>query len=372
VAEKKEDPAPPAPKAPETPRDTAAGPPSAPSKPGKTEADFSNVFTPVFVTDPSGDLWIRRAGAAPARLGAFERVGSKDRLVTREGGASFTLEGRASVVLEKGSEASVFFNKPDRAYALALEKGSAMVDTEGNPQSWHFSQGASELRFSGIKGRLALEPRGGQICALVLDGHAELAAGRQKVEPGREVTLGRDGKPATKPSDPKKKQARYAELKPKGLTVFMAAFDEPRDEPQPFAYAVPSGRLAREGPLGFLRAQPPEGQAQIGVTSEKIVLSAVVQPQPALVAATGMTVRFRCRTNCTEVAVRLGPYTAIYSPRVTAGAWAEAELKLEDFRHEGVPLIPTDPVVEVRFEGSVEKKAGVLEVDWVRFLRRAR
>lgn len=372
AAGKTDDPAPPAPRAPDAPRDTATATATVPSKPGITEADTSNVFTAVFVTDPGGDLWIKRADAAPARLGVFERVGPKDRLLTRESGASFTLEGRASVVLEKGSEASVFYNKPDKAYALALEKGIAMVDTEGSPQSWHFSQGQSQLRFTGVKGRLSLEPRGGQICALVLDGQAELA-GRQKVDPGREVTLSRDGKPVTtKSSDSKKKQARYAELRPKGLTVFIAAFEETKDAPQPFAYVVPSGRLVKEGPLGFLRAQPPEGLAQIGVTSEKVVLSATVQPQPSVLAATGMTIRFRCRTNCPEVMVRLGSHAAVYAPRVTAGTWAEAELRLEDFRHEGVPLIPSDPVVQVRFEGSIEKKAGVLEIDWVRFLRRAR
>lgn len=367
---KAEEPKPVPPAEPAAPKPEPVTPPVR-SAPGVTGTDLATVFASVFTVDPSGDLWIQRGEGHPSKAGAFETVNRGDMLTASAQGGAFTLEGRATVVLEKGAEASVYFFKPDKSYELSLAKGLVMVDTEGSPQNWRITRGSSTLAFSNVVGRFSVEPRGEQFSALLLEGRGELRAGAasRRAEVGREVTS--DGRSGGR-GETRKKGDRFAELRPKSSTVFLATFDEKETE-RPFAYTVPAGRPASEGSGQYLEAALPESESTSTSSPEKGTLKVAVKPEHPIGFTTGMVLRFRYRTTAPSFVLNLGEFSHVYASKSVGGRWADAEIPLAAFEREGVMMVPVvNSVPDVRFEAPWLNKNSRLDVDGVQFLRRTR
>jgi ferric-dicitrate binding protein FerR (iron transport regulator) len=340
----------------------------APPAPAPAPAVERKDLDPVMVVDATGDLWLRR-DENESKAGAFERAAWKDRLTARAGAASFSLEARASVMLEKGSDAAISKVRSDDSYSLALGQGLVMLDTEGSSQKWRIAFGGSELDFSNLNGRLSVESKGGQMSAMLLEGSADLKIGAmaKKATVGQEVVLSKEGQVVEQKGEALKKMARFDELRPKLFMAFAATFDEKKDDPPLFPYTVTVGRLVA-GPTGLYLAceGPPSPKA-----GERMTIAGEVRPERAFSVASGMVVRFRYRTTLPTFTVKLGKYSAEL-PNRRAGQWADAEVPLRDFAFEGTPLLPTDPVDGIRFSVSFEKRSGQLDIDGVQFLRRVR
>jgi hypothetical protein len=326
-------------------------------------------LAPVFVIDPVGDLWLKR-DEAEAKALAFEKAAYKDKFATRNGGAAFSLEARTSVMLEKGSEVAFWHVKSDDIYSLALDQGLVMLDTEGSSQKWRISFGSSKLDFNNLNGRLAVESRGDRMSALLLDGSAELKIGAlaKKAQVGQEVVFSREGTVVEQKGETQKKLARLDELRPKVFTAFNSTFDEKTDELQPYPYAVVTGKRAL-GTTGFFLQADTTAATKPG---EKALLASEIHLDRAFGMVTGMAIKFRYRTNLPGFSVKIGNYAADYTSRVKAGQWAEGEIPLAAFSFEGTPMVPTDPVENVRFAGVTDRKNGQLDIDGVQFLRRVR
>jgi len=352
---------------PETAPDPKPGPKETVA-PVKVPVDVLSL-APVFVIDPVGDLWLRR-DEAEAKAVSLEKVAYKDKFSTRNGGASFSLEARTSVMLEKGSEVALWHVKADDLYSMALDQGLVMLDTEGSSQKWRISFGNSKLDFNNLNGRLAVESRGDRMSALLLDGSAELKIGTmaKKAQVGQEVVFSREGTVVEQKVETQKKLARLDELRPKVFTAFNSTFDEKSDESQAYPYAVVTGKRAL-GPTGFfLQAD----SLAAGKPGEKNALTSEIHLDRTFGVVTGMWIKFRYRTNLPTFSVKIGNYSADFTSRVRAGQWGEGEIPLGAFFFEGTPLYPTDPVENVRFTGSTEKKNGQLDIDGVQFLRRVK
>jgi hypothetical protein len=339
-------------------------------KPVETPVADLKGYSPVFVLDPIGDLWLRR-GAAEAKAGSFEKAAWKDFFAARAGGAAFSLEARTSVMLEKGSEAAFSHLKTDDTYSLALEQGLVMLDTEGSTQKWQISFGKNKLSFSDLNGRLAVESRGDRLSALLLAGSAELKINDQakKATVGQEVILSRESTQVDEQKgETQKRLARLDELRPKVFTAFNATFDEKREEFQPYPYAVVAGKLSLGQGSFFLQSEAIP--AVKGV--EKGALAAELHLDRPFGVMSGMVVKFRYRTTLPAFSVKIGKYSADYTSKAKAGQWGEAEILLKEFSFEGTPMLPSDPVENVRFSGLLDKRSSQLDIDGVQFLRRVR
>lgn len=337
-----------------------------PPKPAPAVEDKG--YVPVLVVDATGDLWLKR-DQEEAKAGAFERAAWKDRLTARGAAASFSLEARASVMLEKGSDAAISKVRSDDSYSLALGQGMVMLDTEGSSQKWRIAFGQGELDFSNLNGRLSVESRGDRVSAMLLDGSADLKIGAlaRKATAGQEVVLTREGQIVEQLGEVKKKLARFDELRPKLFMAFAATFDERKDDPPLFPYKVVEGRLAA-GPTGlYLMCEGPPSPKP----GERTTIAGELRPERSFSVASGMVLKFRYRSTLPTFTVRLGKYAAEL-PNRRAGQWADAEIPLREFTFEGTPLLPTDPVDAVRFSVSFEKRGGQLDIDGVQFLRRVK
>jgi hypothetical protein len=332
----------------------------------KTPADVL-ALAPVFVIDPVGDLRVKR-DESEAKALALEKAAYKDKLVTRNGGAAFSLEARASVMLEKDSQVALWHVKKDDVYSLALDKGLVMLDTEGSSQKWQIAFGNSKLDFNNLNGRLAVESRGDRMSALLLDGSAELKIGSmaRKAQVGQEVVISGEGQWVEQQVETQKKLARLTELRPKVFTAFNSTFDEKAEEFQPYPYAVVAGKRM-VGPTGFFLQADSVPPPKAG---EKGVLASEIHLDRPFGAVTDMLIRFRYRTNLPTFSVKIGNYSADYTSRVRAGQWADGEIPLRTFYFEGTPMVPTDPVENVRFTGLTDRRNGQLDIDGVQFLRR--
>jgi hypothetical protein len=353
----KEPPSPPAPEAPAVARTEG---------PGKTVTDLSGVFASVFAVDPHGDLWLRRGRGEAGRAGAFETLAPSDSISARDAAATFTLEGRATVVLEKGAEAVFCFFKPERAYAVDVVQGQVMIDTEGVPQNWRASRAGVTLAFSSLNGRLALEPRGEQLTALLLEGRMDVRNGamEERLEAGREVTSAAGGRLTVRRAETKKKLQRFGELHPRTTTVFSATFDEAGGS-RPFEYSVAAGEPVQEGADRFLRGTLSEER---GRTRSAVEVRAG-RPVPV---TSGLALRFRYRTTAASLTLRAGPFAAPFTS-VPSGRWADGEVPLSALENEGVPPVPLEEIPGVRIEASFDgKSAGRLDLDGVYLIRRAR
>jgi hypothetical protein len=336
--------------------------------PVKASVDVLSL-APVFVIDPVGDLWLKR-DEAEAKAHSFEKAAYKDKFATRNTGAAFSLEARTSVMLEKGSEVAFWHVKSDDVYSLALDQGLVMLDTEGSSQKWRISFGNSKLDFNNLNGRLAVESRGDRMSALLLDGKAELKIGTmaKKAEVGQEVVFSREGTVVEQKVETQKKLARLDELRPKIFTAFNSTFDEKTEESQPYPYAIVTGKR-QLGTAGFYLQADSSPALKAG---DKTLLASEIHLDRGFGVATGMALKFRYRTTLPTFSVKIGNYTADYTSRVKAGQWADGEIPLAAFSFEGTPMLPTDPVENVRFTGSTDRKNGQLDIDGVQFLRRVR
>ncbi len=349
-----------------------APPPPPKDPPGRTVTARGEGYGPVFVVDPTGDLWLRRGEAETAKVSSpFERVTWSDTFTAKNAPSAFTVEGKASVVLDRGSEAGLTYFRTERAYEIILSQGPVMVDTEGQSQRWQVSHGRTNLTLANFKGRMVLEPRPGeQLAAVLLDGRADLRIGAksQPARLGREVCLGGDGQVADQPAA----LPRFAPLpgfRPKVLTSFAATFEETPDQPMPFPYAVAAGRLVSEGASVFLRTQVPSADPKSG---EKLVVLAGLRPEPAFHWAAGTVFAFRYRSDYPTFTVHIGKFSVPFASR-NLGGWNDGEIDLRAFRHEGGQMVPgDDKVEEVQFTAPADRRGGKLDIDGVQFLRRAR
>lgn len=352
-------PEPPLPKPDVKPTPVAEAPKPAPEDKG---------YVPVLVTDPSGDLWVRR-GDREARAGSLEKAAWKDLFAARGGAATFSLEARASVMLEKGTEAAFTRVKSDDTYSLTLGQGLVMLDTEGSSQRWRIGFGSSELDFNNFNGRLVVESRGDRMSAMLLDGTADMKIGAlaKKSMVGQEVVLSREGQVVEQKGEMLKRMARFDELRPKLFMAFAATFDEKKDDLQIFPYKVTAGKLV-SGPTGlYLACEGPPSPKP----GERMTLVGEVVPDRAFGVVTNMVLRFRYRTTLPTFTAKLGKHGVEVAAR-RLGQWTDAEIPLRDFSFEGTPLLPTDPVEGVRFSVSFEKRGGQLDIDGIQFLRRVR
>jgi hypothetical protein len=326
-------------------------------------------LAPVFVIDPVGDLWLKR-DQAEAKAVSLEKAAYKDKFSTRNGTAAFTLEARTSVMLEKNSEVAFWHQKSDDVYSLALDQGLVMLDTEGSSQKWQISFGNTKLDYNNLNGRLAVESRGDRMSALLLDGTAELKIGSlaKKALVGQEFVLSREGAVVEQKGETQKKLARLDELRPKVFTAFASTFDEKSEDFQPYPYAVVAGKRAL-GPSGFyLQADSLPAQKP----GEKNGLASEIHLDRAFGVVSGMLIKFRYRSNLPAFSVKIGNYSVDFASRVRAGQWGDGEIPLAAFSFEGTPMLPTDPVENVRFAGSTDRKNGQLDIDGVQFLRRVK
>jgi hypothetical protein len=357
-------PAPPPP----VPADTPA-PARRPS--GPTEADLSRIFASIFLLDPSGDLWLRREGNEPTRVGRLEQIGHKDSISAQDAAGAFALEGKATVALEKGASISLAWKKLDQAYALSLSQGSVLVDTEGTVQRWQVTHGPIDLAITAVNGRFVVEPRGEQLAAVMIAGRGELRAGSasRRLDAGREVLFSPDQKAVEKPVETKK-FARLAELRPSFLTVFSATFEE-KDDARPFLYSVPTGRLVNDGTRVYLHAETLSSVSPR--PGEKVLASGSVKPDRPILASDRLVLSFWYRTNQPTFTIRLGKYSAVYTSRLKPMEWGEGRIQLAAFENEGVTILPTDELGDIQFQVPVDgRKVATLDVDGVQFLRRAK
>jgi ferric-dicitrate binding protein FerR (iron transport regulator) len=361
--------------------DPKPAPDAAPApRAGATEVDLAALYAPVFFGDPSGDLWLAREGAEPAKAGAFEQVGWKDVASARTGASGFTLDARSTVVLDRAAAAALAWVKAEQAYRLEVREGAAVVDTDGAPQRWIVAAGRAQLLFTRLEGRLSVEPQADGVRAVLLEGHGELRAGaaRALLQPGREVVLSADNRLEDRKATGTDRFAKLLRARPRQATVFEAKFDEQRRTvAQPFPYTIVQGRLV-EGRLEAESAFVPSETSSV----KPFPMTAALKPDRPILSGSDIVLKFRYRTTLTVLTVRLreprkadgaaGAEYAVDLPSRSAGRWVDGEIPLGAFMHEGVPLVPLTDLVEVRFSGISEKKGGVLEFDAVQFLRRAR
>lgn len=340
--------------------------------PPRTPPADVKTLSPVFVLDPAGDLWLKRE-ETEAKAGTLEKAAWKDLFAAKNSAASFTLEARTSVMLEKGSEAAFSHLKSDDSYSLALDQGMVMLDTEGSSQKWQISfPNKGKLSFSNLNGRLAVESRGDRMSALLLDGSAEMKFGAlaKKAQIGEEIVLPtKEGEQVVeKKVQTQRILARLDELRPKVFTAFAATFDEKSDEFQPYPYGLVAGKRF-QSPTGLFLQSEVVAAAKPG---ERNALAAEVHLDRAFGVVSGMVLKFRYRTTLPVFTVKIGKYSADVTSRVKAGQWNDAEIPLQAFSFEGTPMLPTDPVENVRFTGFLDKRSGQLDIDGLQFLRRVR
>ena len=325
----------------------------AKENPRETPPADVKTLSPVFVIEPAGDLWLKR-DESEAKAGTMVKAAWKDWFAAKNSAASFTLEARTSVMLEKGSEAAFSHLKSDDSFSLALDQGLVMLDTEGSSQKWQisFPNNKGKLSFSNLNGRLAVQSRGERMSALLLDGSAEMKLGNlaKKAQIGEEIVLSQGGQVNEEKAATQRLLARLDEIRPKVFTAFATTFDEKNDELQPYPYGLVAGKRS-QGPTGlYLQSDAIPAQKP----GEKNILAAEVQLGRAFGVVSGMVVKFRYRTTLPTFSVKIGKYSADYPSRVRAGQWGDAEIPLQAFSFEGTPMLPTDPVENVRFTGSLD------------------
>jgi hypothetical protein len=335
-----------------------------------TTTDYAKIFAPVVAAEPAGDLFVRRGRAEAAKSGPVELLTWEDALAA-PGGGGCSVDGRATLALERGAEAGVMVFRPDDAYRLVLGRGAVMIDTEGTSQRWQVVGAGGQVELRDFNGRACVEPRGEGLAALLLEGRGEVVAGgaARWAQPGREVVLSREGTVTEQKADPRARIARLVELRPKASTAFAASFDERKDEVTAYPYALLAGKLVA-GPTGFHvmadRVPIP------GSRTDQATLQAAIRPSRPFPAASGMLLRFRYRTNLSKVTLTLGRHAVEFVPKARPGQWGDAELPLGAFSFEGTPMIPSEPIEELRFSGAGAVSTGQLDVDGVHFLRRVR
>lgn len=367
-------PEPPAPPVPEPAPAPVPAPAPEEEKPvvkrdaGRSETDLDLVFHPVYVVDPTATLRLGREGGDPAAVRRFEEVGRRDVFSAPESAAAFTVESRAAVVLEKGAETGISFFAPDKAYALLLRSGSVMIDTGGAEQTWRVTRGPATVTLEALNGQAAVESRGDGVSAVLLEGRAQIRVGAasEQARVGREVVLSAKGAREERKVRVSAKRLFLRRLRPAESTMFLADFDEDEGARKGLGYTLAAGRVKGEGTALFLHAEPDAAASKPGRT----VVSAALVPLHPFRSTTDMMLRFRYRTSVAKIRIRLGDHSVEVPTR--PGSWRTVEVSLETFEREGVPLLPDDPVGEVRFESETGNRAGLLDVDSVQFVRRAR
>jgi hypothetical protein len=355
--------------------------PAVKKQPGHTEVDVSGTFASVFVLDPSGDLWLNRQGAEAAPVARFEQVGYKDTLSTHAAPGAFALEGKATLALEKNTSATVAWKPMDKVYALTVAQGSVMVDTESSQQSWKISTGGkSEFVLSNVNGRFVVEPRGEQLGAVMLSGRTDVktASATRHVDAdragARDLVATAEGKISEEAAKQTKKYAPLSQHRPKEITVFAATFkDKEKDEPLPFAYTTPTGKVVTENGFTALRVEVPLNAYP--KPGEKVIASCSVRPERPIEVSSTLVLRFRYRTNLSTFTVRLGDYTAVFTSHAKATEWGTGELPLESFSSQGVFLSRAvlAQLSEIQFQAVADgKKSSNLDLDGIQFLKRSR
>ncbi len=349
-----------------------APPPAVPSPPPTAAVDLASLFTPFVLSDPAGDLWVRRTAADSVRARIVERVGIADVVAAPAETGAFVVDGRSTLVLEKGAEALVGYVKPEQVYAVILRKGAVLVDTEGAAQNWRFTVGDGLVTFMNATGRLMAESRGDKVAVTLLEGRGDLRIGPQsrKAEAGRTVSLARDGQVTSEKAAPDRRRIDLLlKARPAEATAWSAAFDEQEGD-RPFAYTLTAGRRVEDSPAEAYLGLAPDDFSRS--TTGKFLVSSGVKPEAPLLSTSGMILKFRYRTTSASFVIRLGKYSLRFVSRNTGGAWSEARVPLSSFMHEGVTMGLMERVADVWFEGIFDRNSGQIDVDAIQFLRRLR
>ncbi len=324
----------------------------------------SDPYEPLVLLDGSGDLWFSRSeGAEPTRVSGAFRAGYRRLLQSRTAAASFTVDGRATVAIEKETKVWVAQSKRENAYVLDVGGGAAFLDTEGVSQVWRVLWGTTQLFLPAVHGRVFLRALSESLELHVLQGKIEIAhsGSAEMLEGGGSLSLDSAGGLARRAGDlveNMRRLARLAEIRPSFRTVFLATFDEPQ-ESRPFGYSITDGRVRKDASPKIENCLAAESLVGIRLDREIRYLN-------------GMVLRFGYRTKVDSVRLRAGKYVGRVTLDASTEKWRTAEVPIEMLADEGVPIVSGEPIREITFAlVKRENEVGGLEIDAVELVRSA-
>lgn len=326
----------------------------------------SDPYEPLVLLDGSGDLWFSRSeGEEPARVSGAFRAGYRRLLQARTAAASFTVDGRATVAIEKETKVWVAQSRRENAYVLDVADGAAFVDTEGMSQAWRVLWGTVQIFLPSVHGRIFLLAVTESLELHVLQGKIEVAhsGSAETLEGGRSLSLdpsGAIGKKAGDAAENKRRLARLAQIRPSFRTAFLATFDETA-ETRPFGYTIANGRMRND-------PSPKIGNFLLGESTADSSACAALRLDREVRYLNGMVLRFGYRTNVDALSLQAGKYVGRVTLEVSKESWRTAEVPIEMLEDEGVPIVSGEPIREIRFALN---EIGTLEIDAVELVRSA-
>lgn len=294
---------------------------TAPSRPAHAIATRS--LGELQVTDVTGAITVRRKGSREKeRLVGVARLAEGD-LLTAEKPAAFQVQGVHPVVLAENTTVSLAFAPQEQAPYLHVRSGEATVDSTG-PTPWVISDGrvavvvkqargrfvaasgADRLLVSALNEPLFLQPDGGEAGTLLRPGE-ELSVGRAAADVRRlDLNL------------LARKGAAFDASRPRQRTIFFTSCDA-TDAKGGHFFLQEGAFFKNEAVLSQLR---PDKTAH-----------AVISPNPRFAWREGLLLRFRFRTNATQVQAALRADERRYTlfkvlpvERKNANQWIPAEL----------------------------------------------
>ncbi|MHC4605981.1 MAG: zf-HC2 domain-containing protein [Planctomycetota bacterium] len=269
---------------------------------GKTFAKVLAAHGPLRITDPSGDLTLRRKGQDEAELVTHPVELSEGDVLTARGPSAFYVNGRHAVVLEENTELTVTHANVDDEEGswLALHTGRATVSSEG--EYWWLSDSrrtvaieSAHSLFSVASKENALEvtPIKGDLACRNEEGQAfHVPQGQSAVFDG----TGRSVKP-TPPEERWKLEEKYDSTLPKRKTLIESMFDYNKRAKDPVVVGKDC-KYEREkigrGYNDFIR-----GDYRGRAANVKLEFRTLRLP-----IGRKLTIRFRCRTNARKILVR--------------------------------------------------------------------
>jgi len=314
-----ESPKPEPPPEPEPPKEE----PKPKRDPGRTRTDLAALFDRIDVLEVTGAL----TGAKP------ESSAGWDDLYATESGATFNLQGRALVSLDRQSEIAVARARTGDALVIAMQKGRAFLDTVKNDLALELWYADRQFVVPAASGRAMLDVTSGTLKMTVLAGQVDVRGGTSATA-GHTIVFAAAGLLKAKADADAVRAAlvRANELRPRQMTLCRADFGRG----QPLA----AGQLGEEGKVGYAYGtcgrdpslpQPIEAQVWIGVQF------------PQAVRCTSQTeLVLRCRTNATKLNVVVDGFLKETPVKPTGNSWAEIVISLRGAEKEGVEIVDED------------------------------
>lgn len=361
----------PTPEPPPKPEETRAE--ELPQKPAHTVAARS--FSELQITDVTGSLSVRRKGGAREKLAGVARLSESD-VLTAEKPSSFQVEGRHPVVLAENAQVSLAYASLEQAPWLHIRGGEAMVDSTG-PTRWIVSDGRVALVIKQARARFATVPGEDRLIVTPLTEPllVQPDGGRvQAVRPGQELQVGKAAA-EVRPLDPAvvaRKSAAFEAGRPKTRTVFYTSCD-PADGNRGHCF-VQEGTFFKNEAL-LARERPDRTSA------------VVVNPNPRFAWGKSLLVRFRYRTNATNLQLSLPCsersywlFKDIAVGRSNSHQWVQVEFPIVNLgwkREDGVTSLTfttQDKFDEIRFSARQQDVFGdqklYLLIDDIQFVDR--